>query len=816
MEVLLQDIRFGVRRLLKSPGFALAALLSLGLGIGANTAIFSLVNTVLFRPFPVPSSHELVSVSVKGKDDAMRAFSHPNYLDFRDRNEVLSGLFLHRFAPMSLSRGGQNERIWGYLVSGNYFDALGVKAMLGRTFTQEEDQVKLAHPVAVISHLSWRQRFGADPRIVGRDVIINNRAFKIIGVAPEGFKGTELIYTPEIWVPMMMQPWIEPGRNWLDRRGSENCFAVGRLKPGVSRAQAEASLNLLAQQLAQEYPDSNEGQRIELVPPGFVVPMLRGAVVSFTGVLMVTVALVLLIACTNLASLLLARATERQREIAIRLSLGAGRWRIVRQLLTESVLLAVGGGAMGVLLAAWLLDLVVAFRPPVDFPLSFALALDWRVLVFSLAVSVITGVLFGLAPALQATRPDLVAALKDTTSQSGFRRSRLRSGLVVAQIALSLVLLIAAGLVLRALQQLQTRSPGFEVENGLLLSFDVGLQGYERDRGREFQRQFVERVAALPGVKSASLTDLVPLSLSYSSDGFFVEGQPPVRGANVPSAMVSSVGLNYFSTMGIPLLAGRDFTERDQADAPLVVIVNETFVRRFFPEVNAPREAVGRRVSSRGPDGPFMEIAGVAQDGKYWMIGEAPRPFVYYPILQAYNSFTTLVVRTASDPKAMVGAIRGEARKLDANLPLFDIKTMTEHMELSLFPARIAAALLGSFGLLALALAAIGIYGVTAYSVAQRTREIGIRVALGARPAQVLKLVLGQGLVLTLSGVVIGLAAAFALTRLMASVLFDLSATDPVTFVFITLLLTAVALAACWVPAARAAKVDPMVALRHE
>ncbi|MCI0489235.1 MAG: ABC transporter permease [Blastocatellia bacterium] len=815
METLLQDIRFGVRRLLKSPGFAAIAVISLALGIGANTAIFSLVNTILLRPFPVTDPQEIFAVAVTGKGSSIQAFSYPTYLDFRDRNEALAGIFATRPVPMSLSRDGQNERAWGYLVSGNYFDVLGVKAHLGRAFTQEEDRARLAHPVVVISHAFWQNRFGASPGVIGKEIIINGHTFNIIGVAPEGFIGTELIYTPDIWAPMMMQPWIEPGNDWMDRRGTHNIFATGRLKPGITREQAESSLNVLAQQLGKEYPD-DEGRVISLVPTGFILPSIRGDVLNFTWVLMATVGLVLLIACTNLANLLLARGAERRREIAIRLSLGANRFRIVRQLLTENLLLSLVGGTAGFLLAKWIVDLALAFKPPLDIPLTMPVAIDWRVLVFSLVVSIATTLVFGLVPALQTTKPGLVPALKDAASQSGHSRSRLRSALVVAQIALSFVLLIAAGLVVRALQQVQTMNPGFEIENGLKISFDLGLQGYDQAKGQQFHRQVIERVQSLPGVRSASLTDLFPLSLNYSSNDVYVEGQPPVRGANVPTAMVSSIGLNYFATMGTPLVDGRDFTEQDDEKAPRVVIVNEAFVRKFFPEAKSPGDGVGRRISFNNEQGPFIEIVGVAKDGKYWTIGEAPQPFIYSPLVQSYNSFTTLVVRTTSDSKAMISAIRSEVRNLDAHLPLYEIKTFAEHLELALFPARIAAALLGAFGILALTLAAIGIYGVTAYSVAQRTREIGIRVAIGAQPLDVLRLILKKGLVLALIGLTIGLAVAFVLTPLMADVLYGVSATDPVTFIGITLLLMLITLAACYVPARRASKVDPMVALRYE
>ncbi|HEX8138460.1 MAG TPA: ABC transporter permease [Pyrinomonadaceae bacterium] len=814
VEELWQDARFGLRRMLKTPAFSIIAILSLALGIGANTAIFSLVNTILLRPLPVAYPEQLISIYPVAQGESVQAFSYPDYKDFRDRNEVLSGIYVQRFAPLSLSHDGNNERIWGYLVSGNYFDVLGVKASRGRTFSPEEDRTPLSHPVAVVSHGCWQRRFGSDPSLVGRNIILNGHSFTVVGVAPEGFNGTEIAYTPEVWVPMMMQEWVEPGNKWLERRETQNLFAIGRLKPGVSPAQAEASLNILSEQLGREYPQTNEGQTIILTPPGLIHPMLRGPVLSFTWVLMATVALVLLIACTNLANLLLARATERRREIAVRLALGATRARLLRQLLTENVLLSVVGGTLGFLLAVWLVNLVKAFRPPIDFPLTINLELDERVFAFTLLASLLTGLFFGLMPALQATRPDLIPALKDSTSQGGFRRSRLRSALVVAQIALSLVLLIAAGLVVRTLQHLQTMSPGFEPENALTMTVDVGLQGYDKARGRQFYRQLVERASSLPGVQSMSLADFIPLSLNYNSTSIHVEGQPPARGANVPTAMNSSVWQDYFKTMGIVLVAGREFNEQDTEEGQRVAIVNETFVRRFLP--GPVENALGRRVSAGGSKGPFMQIVGVARDGKYFSIGEDPRPFIYFPMTQVYASQAILLVRTTSDPKAMLPLIRGEIQRLDNSLPVFDVKTMTEHMALSLFPARVAATLLGCFGLLALLLAAIGVYGVMSYSVAQRTREIGIRIALGAQSRDVLKLVVRQGMTLATLGLVIGLLASLALGRLISSLLYGVSATDVVTFLAISLLLTIVVLLACYLPARRATKVDPIVTLRYE
>jgi predicted permease len=792
------------------------AVITLALGIGANTAIFSLVNAVLLRSLPVDRPNQIVSVAVRGKDDSMSAFSYPNFKDFRDRNEVLDGLLVYRFVPLSLSRSGLNERIWAYEVSGNYFDVLGVKAVQGRTFLPEEDKTKNSHPVVVLSYDCWQRRFNAATDIVGKELLINNHQFQVIGVAPQGFKGTEFVYTPEIWLPASMMEWAEPGSTWIDKRGSRNFFAVGRLKSGVSAKQAEASLNLFAQQLAKEYPDTNEGQTITITAPGFILPDLRGAVVNFSWVLMAAVALVLLVTCTNLAGLMLARATDRRREIAIRLAMGANRLRLMRQLLTESILLSFIGGIVGVFLALWIIDMLVALKPPIDFPLSLDVSVDWRVLVFSLAVSVAAGAIFGLAPALQATRPDVARALKDTAAQGGAAKGRLRSVLVVAQIAISLVVLIAAGLVVRTLQQLQTMNPGFDSRNALTMSFDLGLQGYEDARGQQFYRQLTERLQSLPGVESATIGSYIPLSLNYNSNNVFVEGKPAERGENAPVAMTATVGPNYFKTLRTTILQGREFTEQDQEKSEPVAVVNETFVRRLMPELQNTAEAVGKRFSFKNSTGPWVRIVGVAEAGKYFNIAEDPRPFVWTAMSQDYNSTGMLIVRTKGNPESLFGPVREQVQSLDPTLPLFDVKTLTEHMKFALFPAKVAATVLGVFGLVALMLAAIGVYGITSYAVAQRTHEIGVRLALGAQLSDVLRLVLGHGLKLTIIGAAIGLIGAFLVTRAITSVLYGVSATDPVTFGLVSVVLVGVALLACYVPARRATKVEPLIALRNE
>jgi macrolide transport system ATP-binding/permease protein len=810
LEVLWQDLRFGARQLRGNPGFTFVAVVSLALGIGANAAIFSLISTFLLRPLPIAHPEEIFSISQgKEKDPAYsQSMSYPNYRDVRDRNQALAGMAVFRFAPMSLSHNGNNERVWGYLVSGNYFDLLGVQARLGRTFRADEDSTPNGHPVLVMSYGCWQRRFGGDPGIVGGTIKINGHDFTAIGVAPRDFAGTESVFTPEFWVPSMMQEWTE-SRSGLEERGDGQWFAFGRLKPGTSAAQATAQLNTVAQQLAKESPKINDGMTFTLTPPGLIEPNLRKAALAFSGALMLTVLLVLLLACTNLASLLLARAVQRRKEIAVRMAIGATRFRLARQLLTESLMLSVAGAAAGLAIGDMLMQVVRTSLPPTDFALTLDLRMDWRVAVFVLALAVLSGIGFGLVPALHASRPDVVSTLKEDAS-GGRRRAFLRSALVVAQVALSFVLLMTAGLTVRSLQHAERLGPGFDVNNALTMSVDLGLQGYDETKGQNFYRQLTERVRALPGVTAAGLIRSLPLGLEVSTTSVFPDGRPEPRAEETPSATYENVSPEYFAAMGIPLVTGRDFGESDTAKAPGVAIVNETLAAEFWPGENP----VGKRLRSGNTGKTALEVVGVARNGKYFSLGETPRLVIYYPIAQVYASNAALVVRTSEDPKGAIADVRSAVRWLDPLLPVYDVKTLREHMRLALFPLHAGAIAVGSFGLLAMILAAMGIYGVMAYTVDQRRQEIGIRMALGARAVDVWKLVVRQGVVITVVGMVCGLVCAIGLSGVVASLLYGTSATDPRTFVLISGLLAAVALAACFLPARRATEVDPVTVMR--
>jgi predicted permease len=807
-EILWQDLRFGARHLLRSHGFAFVALISLALGIGANAVIFSLVSTCLLRPLPIAHPAQVFAIYQGKRNDPSysQSMSYPNYKDLRDRNPVLSAMAVYRFAPMSLSHNGANERVWGYLVSENYFDLLGVRPVLGRTFLPEEGSALNAHPVAVLSYGCWQRRFASDPAIVGSTVMINGHSFTAVGVAPPNFTGTESVFTPEFWIPSMMQEWIESS-NGMESRGNGQWLAIGRTKPEISAAQAQAQLNTVAQQLEKEYPGNDQGMALRLTAPGLVDPNLRRAVIAFAGALMLTVVLLLMIACSNLASLLLARAAQRRKEIAVRMAIGATRVRLTRQLLTETLMLSVIGAAFGLLLGSVLMRLAQASLPSTDFALTLDLRMDWRVVFFVTSLALLTGIGFGLVPALYASRPDVVSTLKEDALGGG--KTRLRSVLVVLQVALSFVLLITAGLTARILRHTVSFGPGFNPSRAVTLSVDLGLQGYDEQKGQIFYRQLSQHVRALPGVQAAGLIRSLPLGLEASTTSVYPDGRPEPQAQDMPSAFYENISPGYFAAMGIPLLAGRDFADTDTAKSAGVAIVNETLAQKFWPGENP----IGKRLHSGNTS--VLEVVGLAKNGKYQSLGEIPGLIIYYPLQQVYASNAALVVRTDIDANAAIASVRGEIRNLDPTLPVYEAKTLRQHMRLALFPLHVGAVAVGSFAFLAMILAAIGIYGVMAYSVAQRTQEIGIRMALGARAVDVWKMVLRQGIILTAVGMLGGLLFALGLSKIVASLLYGVSATDPLTFLLISVLLAAVALLASFLPARLATKVDPVMAIRN-
>jgi putative ABC transport system permease protein len=826
MADLWQDLRYGARMLLKTPGFTAVAVLSLALGIGANTAIFSLVDKVLIRKLPVEEPERLVVVNASRGQGVSTTSNYPDFADYRDRNEVFEGLVCYYQRALTLSEGGQAERIQGLIVSGNYFTALRVRPALGRGFLPEEDKTPGTHPVVVLSYGVWQRRFSADPGLVGKAVNLNGYPFTVVGIAPIEFTGTIAGSPPDVYVPIMMVAQVAPSNN-IDllfgprsRSLSGWLQVLGRLKPGVSREQAAAAMTALGGQIARAHSNADGSPRVE---PKFLLEdgsrghtnLLRDLRLPLQ-MLMATVGLILLIACANVANLLLARARTRQKEIAVRLAVGAGRARLIRQLLTESMLLATLGGGAGLALAASISGLMVSFTPPNNnsfSTLTLDNRLDWRVLGFTLVISLLTGILFGLAPALSASRPDLVSALKDESTLLGnrVRRLSLRNLLVVAQVALSLIVLVDAGLCIRSLRNLHAIDTGFDPAKVLVMSVDVSLNGYNAERGRRFYSELLERIQRLRGVEAVSLATQIALG-----DGFGAmmkaEGYVPKPGEDISSDF-NQIGPDYFRTMNIPLLEGREFDLSDTTNKPPVAIINETAARRFWPG----QSPVGRRVIvGRAPDETVREIVGVVKDSTYRRLTEEVRPAVFTPFLQRYRGDMTLHVRTTGEPGTMLAAVRQQVQALDANLPVYDIRTLEEQKNSSLYTSRMAATLLTVFGLLALGLAAVGLYGVMAYAVNRRTREIGIRLALGAQSKDVLRQVLIEGMTIVTIGLALGLGGSVAAARLVRNFLYGVTATDPLTFVGAALLLAGVALLANYLPARRASRTDPLVALRCE
>jgi predicted permease len=802
-----QDLRYAVRVLLKAPGFTMVAVLTLALGIGANTAVFSLVNALVLRPLPVEHSDDLAFLENAHYGPSQ---SFPNYRDLRDRNHTFAGLLGYRMAPMELETNGGAERIWGYLVTGNYFDVLGVRPALGRFFAQSDDVHPGASPYAVLSYNAWQSRFGGDPAIVGKTIRINRLPYTVFGVTPIGFHGTEIFYWPDVWVPMMMEPRIE-SFNWLDVRNTWDTFVIGRLKPNVSRGQAEADLNALAVEMIRQFPSENEGLRFKLAKPGLIGDLIGGPVAAFAFGVFVLAALVLLAACTNLASMFLARATDRQRELAVRLAIGANRSRVVRQVLTETLVLSLLGGGAGYLLATSVSEALSHWRAPMDFPVQFSINPDWRVFLFTLAGSIIAAALFGSAPAWRASRTDPNVALRGASSTwAPSRRFAFRDVLIVVQVSLCFVLISASFLSLRGLQQALRMELGFQPLHVSTAAFELGSAGYSEERGRAFQRQALETIQQLPGVQSASYSNSVPLSIDQSHTGVFPADKTDLRPSDRVTVIFYQVSPGFFTTIGTKLLAGREFTWHDDAKSPAVAIVNLAFAKRIFHA----EHPIGKTFP--GYDGRPVEVVGIVSDGKYESLTESQQPVLFWSVLQNYNSTTTLEVKSSLPATQMVGQIRQVIARIDPQLPLYGVGSLEQMLGFAFLPTRAAAIALSAFGILAIMLAATGIHGLVAYAVSRRTREIGIRMAIGARPAQVLRVVLGKTAALLLFGSLIGLLLSLAASQVMASIVYSAKPRDPLVIVAVWFAIALLGLLASWSPARRATRVDPLVALRYE
>jgi len=805
METFWQDLRYGMRMLTGSPGFTAVAILVLAMGIGANSVIFSAVNALLLDTFSYPEPERLVGVWERAPQNPLNEVAPANFVDWQNQNEVFEQIGALNFWSANLTGVDVPERLQGFQVSPSLISLLGVQPMMGRNFLPEETEPG-KNTVVMISHGLWQRRFGGDPDVIGKTLSLNNRSYTVIAVMPPGF---QVHRKADLWSPLALRP------STLANRQSHFLIVMARLKAGVTVEQAQAAMGTLAGQLQQQYPETNTNWGASVVS---LQEQTVGEIKPAALVLLVAVGLVLLIACANVANLLLARAAARQKEISIRLALGSSRRRLVRQLLTESLLLALLGGLAGLLLAMWSVDLLVANIPEdvaFSIPRLKEIGINLPVLGFTLLVSLLTGMVFGLAPAFQASKFNLNDVIKEggRGASTGLSGRRLRNLLVIAEVALSAVLLIGASLLIKSMLKLLEVNPGFSAKNVLTMRTTLPGAKYREDSQMiGFYNQVTERLEQLPGVEVSGLISHLPMGGSNSSAGFEIEGKPAPSPADQPEAAHRAISPNYFRVLNIPVIKGREFTPQDNETAPRSAIISESLAHRFFPG----EDPIGKRIKLDDPNNPWFSIVGIVGDVKHWGLETQPEPTMYFPYHQQPYDSMVLLVRAKADPTSLIAAVRNEVLAVDKDQPVYEIKTVEDAIAERIVLPRYTAALLSVFATIALLLAAVGLYGVMSYAVTQRTHEIGIRMALGAGPRDVLRLIIGQGLSLALIGLAIGVAAAFGLTRLMSSMLYGVSATDTATFLLISGLLTAVALLACAVPARRATKVDPMIALRYE
>jgi putative ABC transport system permease protein len=810
----LQDLRYAVRVLLKSPAYTAIAVITLALGIGANTTIFSWIDSTLLNPVPgLATPSEVVALSEGTSIQNPFPFSYPDYVALRDGQRSFSGLTAFSIQAMSLTGTAQPQRVWGMVASANYFDVLGVRPKLGRGFLPEEGEKPDGAPVAVISYRLWQTHFGGDPNVIGRVMEINRHPYTIVGVTPAIFQGSATGLRSDLWVPLMMQSQVMPQGDLLNSHVYYWLNLLGRLKPGVTAAQAQAEMTARIKAVAKDYPQEHKGHDTVSVAALWRAPFSANQFFSLLlPMLMAIAGVVLLLACANVANLMLVRSITRRREIAIRMSLGASRFRLVRQLLIESTVLALAGGAIAIAVTLWTAGGMARMIPKMDFPVALNTHVDQGVLVAALAISVATGLIFGILPALRASGEAPVNVLKeDGGSSSGTRgKARLANGLVVAQVALSLLLLICAGLFIRSFRRAQQIAPGFNPRGVLLTSFDLFQTGYTPQNGVEFDRQMIARLQALPGVESVALSNRVPLTLGGGSTSVIPEGyvQQANESMEVQDAIVSP---GFLKMIQNPLVSGREFTADDTLKTQRVCLVNEYFAQRYWPN----QEPLGKHVHSDLTN-EWFTVVGVVRNSKVNNLNEAPTPFIYLPLYQVYNAAMVIYARVPGNPLEYEASVARTIHEMNPDMVLYDVTTLQNREQLASFIQRLAGTFVGAFGLLSLVLAAVGIYGVTSYTTRQRTREIGIRMALGATREDVLRLVLGRTLRLTLTGVALGLLAAFGLTRFLSSQLLGVTSTDALTFSSVALLLCMVTLAACYIPARRAMRVDPTTALRHE